>query len=133
MSDQLNNQSKNQLNPLGDNGLPNNLNFDELMEKAKEMQSKMLDMQDQIANMIIEAKSGGGLIKLLMRGNHYATKISIDKTLVRGLPQEDREILEDLIVASINDAADKIEKATKEKITTLAGMEDINSIEGTTE
>jgi DNA-binding YbaB/EbfC family protein len=100
---------------------PKNMNFNDLMSKAKEMQSKMLDMQDQIANMTTEGKSGGGLVKLTMRGNHYANSIAIDKTLLRGLSQDDIEMLQDLIVAAINDCADKIEKDTKNQITALAG------------
>ncbi|MFN3235206.1 MAG: YbaB/EbfC family nucleoid-associated protein [Gammaproteobacteria bacterium] len=100
-----------------------NIDFNELMEKAKEMQSKMQQVQAEIAAMEIEGVSGGGLVKVVKRGNQYATKCRIDPTLVRGVSSQDREMLEDLIVAAINDAVDKIESGTKERISKLAGMD----------
>jgi DNA-binding YbaB/EbfC family protein len=100
-----------------------NFDFNELMEKAKEMQTKMQDVQGQIAEMVIVGVSGGGMVKVHKRGNQYAVKTEIDTSLVPGLSLQDREMLEDLVTAAINDAVDKIEANTKDKITQLAGID----------
>lgn len=104
--------------------MQNNQNFDfnELMSKAKEMQSKMQEMQSKIANMTIVGQAGGGLVKVSKRGNQYATKTEISADLVPGLSIQDREMIEDLVTAAINDAVDKIEAATKEQLAGFVGM-----------
>lgn len=107
---------------MADNNNPN-FDFNELMGKAKEMQTKMQDMQNQIASMEVVGEAGGGLVKVRKRGNQYAVKTEIDPTLVPGLSLQDREMLEDLITAAINDAVDKIEAGTKNRISDLAGID----------
>ncbi len=105
--------------------MQNNSNFDfnELMSKAKEMQSKMQEMQTKIASMVVVGQAGGGLVKVHKRGNQYATKTEISADLVPGLSIQDREMIEDLVTAAINDAVDKIEAATKEQLSSFAGMQ----------
>jgi nucleoid-associated protein EbfC len=100
-----------------------NFDFNELMDKAKDMQSKMQDMQNQIAAMEIIGEAGAGAVKVRKRGNQYATKTEIDESLVPGLSLQDREMLEDLVTAAINDAVDKIEAGTKQRISDLAGVD----------
>jgi nucleoid-associated protein EbfC len=107
---------------MADDNKPN-LDFNELMEKAKEMQSKMQDVQTEIAAMEIVGEAGGGLVKVTKRGNQYATKTEISQDLVPGLSLQDREMLEDLVTAAINDAVDKIEASTKDRISSLAGVD----------
>lgn len=97
--------------------------FNELMGKAKEMQSKMQDVQNEIASMEVVGESGGGLVKITKRGNQYAVKTQISQDLVPSLALQDKEMLEDLVTAAINDAVDKIEASTKEKISSLAGVD----------
>jgi len=97
--------------------------FNELMGKAQEMQKKMQEAQSQIAKTIVVGAAGGDLVKVHKRGNQYATKVEVHESLVPGLSLQDREMLEDLIVAAINDAVDKIEANTKEQISSLAGIE----------
>jgi nucleoid-associated protein EbfC len=93
-------------------------NLNELMKKAQEMQKKMQDIQKQIAEMEIIGQSGGGLVKIIMTGTHYAKRVTLDPNLLK----EDKSIIEDLIAAAINDAADKIEKGTREKMSSLTGI-----------
>ncbi|MCD8542475.1 MAG: YbaB/EbfC family nucleoid-associated protein [Gammaproteobacteria bacterium] len=104
--------------------MQNNQNFDfnELMTKAKEMQGKMQEMQGKIANMTVVGKAGGGLVEITKRGNQYAVKTVISTDLVPGLSTQDREMIEDLVTAAINDAVDKIEAATKEQLSGFVGM-----------
>lgn len=99
-----------------------NFDFNELMSKAKEMQGKMQDMQGKIASMIVVGQAGGGLVKITKRGNQYAVKTEISADLVSGLSIQDREMIEDLVTAAINDAVDKIEAATKEQLSGFVGM-----------
>lgn len=98
-----------------------NFDFNELMTKAKEMQGKMQDMQSKIAAMLVVGQAGGGLVKITKRGNQYAVKTEISADLVPGLSIQDREMIEDLVTAAINDAVDRIEAATKEQLSGFAG------------
>lgn len=90
----------------------------DLMKKAQEMQKKMQDIQKQVAEMEVIGQSGGGLVKITFTGQHYAKRT----TLSPDLKQEDMAVIEDLITAAINDAADKIEKGTRDKMSGLTGM-----------
>lgn len=99
-----------------------NFDFNELMSKAKEMQGKMQDMQSKIASMTVVGQAGGGLVKITKRGNQYAVKTEISPDLVPGLSIQDREMIEDLVTAAINDSVDRIEAATKEQLSGFAGM-----------
>lgn len=90
----------------------------ELMKKAQEMQKKMQEIQKQIAEMEVTGQSGGGLVKVTMTGQHYAKRVALDPSLMK----EDKAIVEDLIAAAINDAVDKIEKGTREKMSALTGI-----------
>lgn len=90
----------------------------DLMKKAQEMQKKMQEIQKQIAEMEVTAQSGGGLVKIVMTGQHYAKRVTIDPSVLK----EEKSIVEDLIAAAINDASDKIEKGTRDKMMALTGM-----------
>ena len=90
----------------------------DLMQKAQEMQKKMQEIQKQIAEMEVTGQSGGGLVKIIMTGQHFARRVTLDPSLLK----EERSVLEDLIAAAINDATGKIEKGTREKMSALAGI-----------
>lgn len=90
----------------------------DLMKKAQEMQKKMQEIQKQIAEMEVTGQSGGGLVKILMTGQHVAKRVTLDPSVTK----EEKSILEDLIAAAINDATSKIEKGTREKMTALTGI-----------
>lgn len=94
-------------------------NLNDLMKKAQEMQKKMQDIQKQISEMEVIGQAGGGLVKILMTGQHFAKRVTIDPSVLK----EDKAVLEDLIAAAINDAADKIEKGTRDKMSALTGIQ----------
>lgn len=90
----------------------------ELMKKAQEMQKKMQEIQEQVSKMEVTGQSGGGLVKIIMTGQHIAKRVTLDPTLMK----EEKSIVEDLIAAAINDAVGKIERGTREKMSSLTGM-----------
>lgn len=91
-----------------------------LMKQAQKMQEDMQRAQEEIANMEIEGQSGGGLVKVVMNGQHELRKVSIDDSLVG----DDKDMLEDLVAAAVNDAAHKLAEASKSKLSGLTnGME----------
>jgi DNA-binding YbaB/EbfC family protein len=88
-----------------------------LMKQAQAMQDGMKKVQEEIAALEIEGHAGGGLVKVLMTGRHDVKRVSIDPSLVG----EDKDMLEDLVAAAINDAVRKVETASKEKMAGVAG------------
>ena len=92
----------------------------DLMQQAQKMQEKMQEAQQNLAKLEVTGESGGGLVKILMTGKHQAKKISIDKSL---LAEDDQEMLEDLIVAAINNGVQKVEQENKGSMADLtSGM-----------
>jgi DNA-binding YbaB/EbfC family protein len=87
-----------------------------LMKQAQEMQANMQKAQEEIANMEVTGESGGGLVKVTMTGRHDARRVQIDDSLMG----DDKEMLEDLVAAAINDAAHKIESMTQERMSGMA-------------
>lgn len=92
--------------------------LNEIMKRAQEMQKKLQDIQKQVAEMEVLGQAGGGLVKILMTGQHYAKKVTLDPNLLK----EEKSVIEDLIAAAINDATDKIEKNLRDKMGGLAGI-----------
>ncbi len=98
-----------------------NDNLKKLMEEAQKMQKKMQDAQKDLANLEVTGEAGGGMVKITFNGRHDATSAAISQTVFE---DEDKEMLEDLVVAAINDANRKIEKESKRKISDItAGMD----------
>lgn len=91
-------------------------NMQELMEKAKEMQKQMQAAQQEIAALEVVGQAGGGLVKVRMNGAHQALRVEISPTLMG----EEEDMVEDLVMAAINDASQKIEAATKDKMMKMA-------------
>jgi DNA-binding YbaB/EbfC family protein len=92
-------------------------NMNELMKQAQAMQEKMQRMQEDIAKMEVTGESGAGLVKITMNGRHDVRNVTIDASLLT----EDKEILEDLIAAAINDAVRKVEHNSQEQMQQLTG------------
>ncbi|MCB1545223.1 MAG: YbaB/EbfC family nucleoid-associated protein, partial [Rhodoblastus sp.] len=91
-----------------------------LMKQAQAMQAKMADLQAQLDNVIVEGQSGGGMVKVTMTAKGAMKGVSIDASLFK---PEEREIVEDLIVAAAEDARRKGEEAAAEKMKALtAGL-----------
>lgn len=92
-------------------------NINDLMKQAQAMQAKMQKMQEEIENLAVTGESGAGLVKVTMTGRHDVKKISLDNSLLK----EDKEILEDLIAAAVNDAVRRVEQNTQEKMSKITG------------
>ena len=93
-------------------------NFGDMMKQAQEMQKKMKELQEGLANLEVEGSSGGGLVKITVTGKGEVKKIKIDPSLMK---PEESEILEDLIVAAFNEAKKKSEEASAEEMKKLTG------------
>ena len=88
------------------------------MKQAQEMQKKMKELQEGLANLEIEGSSGGGLVSVKVNGKGEVKKIKIDPSLMK---PEETEILEDLIVAAFNEAKKKAEEASAEEMKKMPG------------
>ncbi|MEW5891543.1 MAG: YbaB/EbfC family nucleoid-associated protein [Pseudomonadota bacterium] len=90
-----------------------------LMKQAQQMQENLQKVQAQIAEMEVEGQAGAGLVKVTMTGKHDVKRVVIDPSLM----QDDKEMLEDLIAAAVNDAVRRVEAASQEKMAAItAGM-----------
>ncbi|SJL82783.1 YbaB/EbfC family nucleoid-associated protein [Vibrio palustris] len=88
-----------------------------LMKQAQQMQDRMQQMQEEVANMEVTGESGAGLVKVTITGSHNVRRVDIDQSLM----EDDKEMLEDLIAAAFNDAARRIEETQKEKMDSVTG------------
>jgi DNA-binding YbaB/EbfC family protein len=82
-------------------------NMGGMMKKVQEMQAKMQEMQKELENKTVEAESGGGMVKVTMNGKQVVQSINIDPSL---LSEDEKEVLEDLIKAALNQAKEKVEE-----------------------
>ena len=82
-----------------------------LMKQAQQMQENMKKMQDQLASVEVEGQSGAGMVKVQMTCKYDVRRVSIDASVM-----DDKEMLEDLVAAALNDAVRKVEAATQEKM-----------------
>lgn len=89
--------------------------FGDLMKQAQEMQEKIQKIQDEMANAEVTGESGAGLIKITMTGRHDVKKVEIDGSLL----SEEKEILEDLVAAAVNDAVRKVENNQKDRMSEI--------------
>ena len=89
----------------------------DLMKQAQQMQEKVQEIQDQLAKAEVTGESGAGLVKVLMTGRHDVKRVQIDASLLT----EDKEILEDLLAAAVNNAVRRVENNQKAKMATLTG------------
>ncbi len=90
-----------------------------LMKQAQKMQEDMKRMQEELANMEVEGQAGAGLVKVVMTGKHDVKRVSIDDSLL----SDDKDMLEDLIAAAVNDAVRRIEATSQERMSgAMAGL-----------
>ncbi len=93
--------------------------LNELMKKAAEMQQKMQQAQQELANKEVRGEAGAGLVKVTMTGRHDVRRVEIDDSLL----SEDKEVLEDLLATAVNDAVRKVEENNKGQMgDMLSGM-----------
>lgn len=97
------------------------MNIQKMMKQAQEMQNKMAAMQAKLEESESEGSSGGGAVKLVVSGKKMLKKITIDESL---LVPADKEVLEDLIVAAFNDAANKVDNIANQQMSQVtAGLQ----------
>ena len=92
--------------------------FNNMLKQAQELQKKMTDAQKKVEELEAEGTSGGGLVKVKINGRNVTTSLSIDESLIS---KDEREILEDLIVAALNDARENVQKKISEEMSSLTG------------
>lgn len=87
-----------------------------LMKQAQQMQDNMKKMQDSLGSIEVEGQSGAGMVKVTMTCKHDVRRIAIDPSVM-----DDKEMLEDLIAAAVNDAVRRVEEQNKSKMGELTG------------
>tara|TARA_R110002074_G_scaffold364454_1_gene537918 strand:- start:695 stop:1012 length:318 start_codon:yes stop_codon:yes gene_type:complete len=93
------------------------MDINELMKQAQGMQQKMQEMQAEAVKAEVTGESGAGMVQVVMNGRHDVRKVTVDPSLL----SEDKEFLEDLLAAAVNDAVRKVEEAQKESMSKLTG------------
>ena len=94
------------------------VNLGNMMKQAQQLQKKMSEVQEKLKDIEVEGVSGGGMVKVISTAKGEIKKITIDDSLVK---IEEKDILEDLIVAAINDSKNKAEIATQEEMKLVTG------------
>lgn len=88
-----------------------------LMKQAQKMQENLQKAQEEIGTLEVTGESGGGLVSVVMTGRYEARRVSIDNSLLG----DDKDMLEDLVAAAINDASRKVETAVQDKLASVTG------------
>ena len=83
-----------------------------MMKQAQKMQADMQKAQEEIANLEVEGQSGGGMVKVVMNCRHEVRRVELDDSLM----EDDKDMIEDLLAAAVNDAVRKIESTSSEKM-----------------
>jgi len=91
-------------------------NIAQLMQQAQKVQENLKKAQEELAGLEVTGEAGGGLVKVRMNGRHEVARVRIDPEVA-----EDREMIEDLVAAAINDAVQRIAEATRERMSGLTG------------
>src|SRR5262245_57762423 len=101
------------------------INFKKMMQQAQQMQFKLQEVQEKLADIEVEAEAGGGAVKVIMRCNGHVQNVKISPTL---LGSNDADMLEDLVVAALNNATnakdERIKTETKKMMAELGLPED---------
>jgi DNA-binding YbaB/EbfC family protein len=94
-------------------------NITDLMQQAQKMQADMQQKQEELANAEVQGEAGAGLVSVIMTGRHDIKRVSIDDAVF----SEDKEVLEDLLAAAVNDAVRKVEAHNRDAMSGLtAGL-----------
>jgi len=91
-------------------------NLGNLMKQAQQMQENMKAMQEKLAAIEVEGQAGAGMVKVTMTCRHDVKRVNIDNSLIG----DDKEMLEDLVAAAVNDAVRRVETVTQEKMASVA-------------
>lgn len=91
----------------------------DMMKQAREMQEKVASLQKELAELTVTGESGAGMVRVTMTGRHDVQRVEVDPSLL----SEDKEMLEDLLAAAVNDAVRRIERTQSERMSELtAGL-----------
>ena len=93
-------------------------NFNNMIKQAQDLQKKMAEAQEKVETLEAEGISGGGIVKITINGKNNVTAVNIDETAI---DKNEKEILEDLIVAAFNDAREKIQRKIADEMSSLTG------------
>ena len=93
-------------------------NFNNMIKQAQDLQKKMAEAQEKVETLEAVGISGGGIVKITINGKNNVTSVNIDETAI---DKNEKEILEDLIVAAFNDARDKIQRKISDEMSSLTG------------
>ncbi len=93
-------------------------NIGELMQQVQEMQARMQRLQEELAEATVEGEAGGGMVRVIMTGKGEVRDVSIDESLLK---PEEKEIVEDLVVAALNQAKERMETMMAEKMKEATG------------
>lgn len=93
------------------------MDFTKMLQQAQEMQKKMSDAKDSLKHITVEGISGGGVVKVVMNGNNEMISIKINPEIMK----EDKNIIEDLILAATNNAKKGVETKVQEEMSKLTG------------
>ena len=93
-------------------------NFNNMIKQAQDLQKKMAEAQEKVETLEAEGISGGGIVKITINGKNNVTSVNIDETAI---DKNEKEILEDLIVAAFNDGRDKIQRKIADEMSSLTG------------
>ena len=93
-------------------------NFNNMIKQAQDLQKKMAEAQEKVETLEAEGISGGGIVKITINGKNNVTSVNIDETAI---DKNEKEILEDLIVAAHNNAKEKLKSKTTEEISKVTG------------
>ncbi len=88
-----------------------------ILKQAQAMQENLKRAQEELAALEVSGSAGGGMVRVTMTGRHDVKRVEIDATLLK----DDKEVLEDLVAAAMNDAVRKVEQATQEKMSRITG------------
>ena len=100
-------------------GMPGGMNMNNLLKQAQKMQEELRRMQEELEASSFEASSGGGVVKAVVSGKHELTGLTIDPEAV---DPEDVEMLQDMIIAAVNEALRKVDAASSGNMAKLTGM-----------
>ncbi len=90
--------------------------FDGILKQAQQVQEQLQRAQEEVARMEVQGEAGAGMVKVVMTGRHDVRKVEIEPSVLTG----DRQMLEDLIAAAVNDANRRVEAATQERMSRVA-------------
>jgi hypothetical protein len=91
--------------------------LNEIMKQAKQMQEQFQKAQQDIASIVVEGESGGGMVKISMNGRHDVLSVNINDSLL----SEGKSVIEDLFAAAVNDSVRKLEEKNKETLGSMTG------------